>query len=97
MWYLTIAHLCKSCELYNMDKTDISRKTHNIAVDDCNYQALRNMGKTGDSFNSVVTWLIKNAVEGASTVSSHRERHPLSASTEVSSPHWAGGTDTSDD
>ncbi len=62
-----------------MNKTDISRRTHNIAVDNCNYESLKNMGKTGDSFNSVVTRLIKITAEGASTVSSQRERNPLAS------------------
>jgi predicted CopG family antitoxin len=39
------------------------RKTHNIAVDDNNYQALKNMGRVGDSFNDVVTRLLKMARE----------------------------------
>ena len=47
-----------------MDKTHIPRKTHNIAVDDNNYQALKNLGRVGDSFNDVVTQLINIAIEG---------------------------------
>jgi predicted CopG family antitoxin len=42
-----------------VNKTLILRKTHNIAVDDNNYQALKNMGRVGDSFNDVVTRLLK--------------------------------------
>jgi predicted CopG family antitoxin len=49
-----------------MDKTHISHKTHNIAVDDNNYQALKNMGRVGDSFNDVVTRLVKMARENSS-------------------------------
>jgi predicted CopG family antitoxin len=46
-----------------MHKTYTFRKTHNIAVDDNNYQALKNMGRAGDSFNDVVTRLVKMAME----------------------------------
>jgi len=46
-----------------MNKPHIIRKTHNIAVDDNNYQALKNLGRVGDSFNDVVTQLIKLATE----------------------------------
>jgi predicted CopG family antitoxin len=46
-----------------MNKTHISYKTHNIAVDDYNYQALKNLGRVGDSFNDVVTRLVKMAME----------------------------------
>lgn len=44
-----------------MNKSRILHKTHNIAVDDNNYQALKNLGRVGDSFNDVVTQLIKLA------------------------------------
>lgn len=44
-----------------MDKTNISYKMHNIAIDDKNYQTLRSLGSVGDSFNDVVTSLIKIA------------------------------------
>jgi predicted CopG family antitoxin len=46
-----------------MNKTNILCKTHNIAVDDNNYQALKNLGRVGDSFNDVVTQLVKMAME----------------------------------
>jgi predicted CopG family antitoxin len=48
-----------------LNKTYISRKTHNIAVNDYNYQALKNLGRVGDSFNDVVTRLVKMAMESA--------------------------------
>jgi predicted CopG family antitoxin len=35
------------------------RKT--IAVSIANYQILKNMGRTGDSFNDVITYLVKKA------------------------------------
>ena len=44
-----------------MDKTNISYKMHNIAIDDENYQRLKALGSVGDSFNDVVTRLIKIA------------------------------------
>jgi predicted CopG family antitoxin len=34
---------------------------HNIAIDDQNYQTLKGLGTVGDSFNNVVTRLIKTA------------------------------------
>ncbi len=48
-----------------MNKSYILRKTHNIAVDDNNYQALKNLGRVGDSFNDVVTQLIKTATKNS--------------------------------
>ncbi|MDQ3967969.1 MAG: antitoxin VapB family protein [Thermoproteota archaeon] len=50
-----------------MNKPYILRKTHNIAVDDYNYQALKNLGRVGDSFNDVVTQLIKIAIGSGAT------------------------------
>jgi predicted CopG family antitoxin len=44
-----------------MDKTNISYKMHNIAIDHENYQTLKGLGSVGDSFNDVVTRLIKIA------------------------------------
>lgn len=44
-----------------MTKNYISNKIHTIAIDDHNYQALRSLGSVGDSFNDVVTGLIKMA------------------------------------
>jgi predicted CopG family antitoxin len=44
-----------------MNKNDISNKIHTIAIDDNNYQKLRSLGSFGDSFNDVVTSLIKIA------------------------------------
>jgi predicted CopG family antitoxin len=44
-----------------MTKNDISNKMHTIAIDDNNYQTLRSLGSVGDSFNDVVTGLIKIA------------------------------------
>ena len=35
-----------------------------ILIDSGNYNALKEMGKTGDSFNSVISKLIKNFTEG---------------------------------
>lgn len=44
-----------------MNKTNISNKLHTIAIDDNNYQTLRSLGSVGDSFNDVVTSLLKTA------------------------------------
>jgi predicted CopG family antitoxin len=44
-----------------MDKNNISCRMHNIAIDDQNYQTLKGLGTVGDSFNDVVTRLIKTA------------------------------------
>jgi len=44
-----------------MNKTNISYKMHTIAIDDTNYQTLRRLGSVGDSFNDVITSLIKMA------------------------------------
>jgi predicted CopG family antitoxin len=44
-----------------MTKNDISNKMHTIAIDDNNYQTLKALGSVGDSFNDVVTRLIKIA------------------------------------
>jgi predicted CopG family antitoxin len=46
-----------------VNKSHILHKTHNIAVDNNNYQVLKNLGRVGDSFNDVVTQLIKIAAE----------------------------------
>ena len=35
-----------------------------ILIDNDNYNALKEMGQTGDSFNSVISKLIKNFNEG---------------------------------
>jgi predicted CopG family antitoxin len=50
-----------------MTKNDISNKMHTIAIDDNNYQTLRGLGSVGDSFNDVVTRLIKIAKESRLT------------------------------
>ena len=50
-----------------MDKTSTSYKAHNIAVDDDNYQTLKEFGRVGDSFNDVITRLIKIAKENGLT------------------------------
>jgi predicted CopG family antitoxin len=57
----------ETCKVCGMDKTYMFRKTHNIAVDDNNYQALKNLGKAGDSFNDVVTRLVKMLKESGPT------------------------------
>jgi predicted CopG family antitoxin len=44
-----------------MTKNNISNKRHTIAIDDINYQTLRRLGSVGDSFDDVVTGLIKIA------------------------------------
>ena len=44
-----------------MTKNDISNRMHTIAIDDNNYQTLKGWGTVGDSFNDVVTTLIKMA------------------------------------
>ncbi len=44
-----------------MNKNNISNKMHTIAIDDNNYQTLRRLGSVGDSFNDVITGLIKLA------------------------------------
>jgi hypothetical protein len=59
--YLTIVLSYKSCKVYGMTKNDISNKMHTIAIDDNNYQTLRRLGSVRDSFNDVVTRLIKVA------------------------------------
>jgi hypothetical protein len=51
----------KSCKVCAMDKINNSYKMHNIAIDDENYQTLKALGSVGDSFNDVVTRLIKIA------------------------------------
>jgi predicted CopG family antitoxin len=48
-----------------MTKNYISNKMHTIAIDDNNYQTLRRWGSVGDSFNDVVTRLIKIAISRA--------------------------------
>jgi predicted CopG family antitoxin len=35
-----------------------------ILIDNDNYNALKELGKTGDSFNSVISKLVKNYNEG---------------------------------
>jgi predicted CopG family antitoxin len=50
-----------------VNKNNISNKIHTIAIDDNNYQTLGSLGSFGNSFNDVVTSLIKIArkkVEG---------------------------------
>jgi hypothetical protein len=59
--YLTIVLSYISCKFCGMDKTNISYKMHNIAIDDENYQTLKTLGSVGDSFNDVVRRLIKIA------------------------------------
>ena len=44
-----------------MSKNYNSNKMHTIAIDDENYQTLRQLGSVGDSFNDAVTRLIKTA------------------------------------
>ena len=44
-----------------MNKNNISNKIHTIAIDDNNYQTLRSLGSVGDSFNDVITGLLKPA------------------------------------
>jgi predicted CopG family antitoxin len=44
-----------------MNKNNIPYRMHNIAIDDENYQTLKGLGTVGDSFNDVVTRLIKTA------------------------------------
>jgi predicted CopG family antitoxin len=44
-----------------MNKNNISYRMHTIAIDDENYQTLKRLGSVGDSFNDVVTTLIKIA------------------------------------
>jgi hypothetical protein len=59
--YLSILLSYKSCKVCGMHKTNNSYKMHNIAIDDENYQTLKVLGTVGDSFNDVVTRLIKIA------------------------------------
>jgi predicted CopG family antitoxin len=40
-------------------------KTHTIAIDDSNYQTLKEFGNFGDSFNDVITELINIAKKRA--------------------------------
>jgi predicted CopG family antitoxin len=42
-----------------MTKNCILNKMHTIAIDDNNYHTLRRLGSFGDSFNDIVTSLIK--------------------------------------
>jgi hypothetical protein len=44
-----------------MTKNNISYRIHTIAIDDENYQTLKRLDSVGDSFNDVVTRLIKIA------------------------------------
>jgi len=44
-----------------MNKNYNPNKMHTIAIDDNNYHTLRRLGLFGDSFNDVVTSLIKIA------------------------------------
>jgi predicted CopG family antitoxin len=44
-----------------MTKNYIPNKIHTIAIDDNNYQTLRRLGSFGDSFNDVITSLIRIA------------------------------------
>ena len=44
-----------------------------ILIDSDNYNALKEMGKTGDSFNSVISKLIKNFNEGVTSQMSRLE------------------------
>jgi predicted CopG family antitoxin len=37
----------------------MSCKLKNIAISESNYQSLKNFGKAGDSFNDVITMLLK--------------------------------------
>jgi len=46
-----------------MNKSHILSKSHNIAVDEENYHALKNLGRVGDSFNDVVRELLKRRSE----------------------------------
>jgi predicted CopG family antitoxin len=46
-----------------MSKNHNLSKLHNIAVDDDNYHALKNLGKVGDSFNDVIRELLKRRAE----------------------------------
>ena len=50
-----------------MNKIFKSYKTHNIAVDDDNYQTLKEFGRVGDSFNDVIARLIRIAKENELT------------------------------
>jgi hypothetical protein len=65
--YLSIVLSYKSCKVCRVNKNNISNKIHTIAIDDNNYQTLGSLGSFGNSFNDVVTSLIKIArkkVEG---------------------------------
>jgi hypothetical protein len=59
--YLSMVLSYKSCKSCSMSKTYISNKIHTIAIDDNNYQTLRSLGSVGDSFNDVITGLLKPA------------------------------------
>lgn len=47
-----------TCKCYNMTN---SRKLTTIAVDERNYFVLKNLGRAGDSFNDVLTEVLKKA------------------------------------
>lgn len=65
--YLTKVLLYKPCKHCDMNKIFKSYKTHNIAVDNDNYQTLKEFGRVGDSFNDVIARLIRIAKENELT------------------------------
>ena len=48
-----------------MTKNYSLHKMHTIAIDDSNYQTLKELGNFGDSFNDVITGLINIAKKRA--------------------------------
>jgi predicted CopG family antitoxin len=55
MTYIT----CMSYITNNTSKDQLQKKFKMIAVDESNYEALRNLGRTPESFNHVITKLLR--------------------------------------
>lgn len=52
-----------------MSLTVMSVKLKQIVIDESNYQALRKLGQTGDSFNDVITRVLKRVTDQKEVVS----------------------------
>ena len=55
MTYIT----CMSYNTNNTGKHQLQKKFKMIAVDESNYEALRDLGRTPESFNDVITKLLR--------------------------------------
>jgi hypothetical protein len=54
---------CMTCMHYksnNTSRNQIQKKFKMIAVDESNYEALRDLGRTPESFNDVITKLLRS-------------------------------------